>query len=153
MATPQKGKPKPSRIVGSVSRFAGTLVGTAVVAGKRIISSAVSPSKGQSGRHEGKTMRAPATQKKKAVRKTEIKVPKTKKKKVAKRKTTGSSGKSVAPKKGPTQSPAKRRKIATAGKKTTRRKTKKTAKSEKSSHPQVGLISGTAATMNVPIGK
>jgi len=153
MATPQKGEP--SKIIGSVSKFAGTLVGTAVVTGKRIIGSVAPPSKGPSDKPKKKTMQARSQRKKKAVRKTEAKVPKTKKKKkkVVKRKGTGSSGKSEASEKKPTQSPAKKKKGATAKKKTTRRKTEKTGKSEESSHSEDGLISEIGAGTDVPTGK
>ena len=81
MATPQNGESEPSRIIGSISKLAGALVGTAVVAGKRIIGEVTPPSKGPSDKPRGKTMQAPAKRRKKAVRKTEAKVPKTKKKK------------------------------------------------------------------------
>ena len=119
MATPQKGEP--SKIIGSVSKFAGTLVGTAVITGKRIIGSAKPSSEGPPDKPGEKTIRAPAKRKKKAVRKAETKVPKTKKKKkVVKRKPTGSSGKGVASKKKRTHSPAKKKKGVTPKKTTTR---------------------------------
>ena len=153
MTTPQNGEPEPSRIIGSISKLAGALVGTAVVTGKRIIGSVRPPSEGPSDKPGEKTVHAPAKRKKKAVRKTEIKIPKTKKKKVVKRKGTGSSGESGASKKKPTQSPAKKKKGATPKKETTRRKTKKTTKSEGSSHSQDGLISEIDTGTNVPIGK
>jgi len=153
MATPQNGEPGPSRIIGSISKLVGALVGTAVVTGKRIIGSVRPPSEGPSDKPGEKTVHAPAKRKKKAVRKTEIKIPKTKKKKVVKRKGTGSSGESGASKKKPTQSPAKKKKGATPKKETTRRKTKKTTKSEGSSHSQDGLISEIDTGTNVPIGK
>lgn len=112
MATPQKGEP--SGIIGSVSKFAGTLVGTAVITGKRIIGSAKPSSEGPPDKPGKKTIRAPAQKKKKAVRKAETKVPKTKKKKVVKRKPTGASKKKL------TQSPAKKKKGVTPKEKTTR---------------------------------
>ena len=108
MATPQNGEPEPSRIIRSISKLAGALVGTAVVTGKRIIGSVRPPSEGPSDKPGEKTVHAPAKRKKKAVRKTGIKIPKTKKKKVVKRKGTGPSGESGASKKKPTQSPAKK---------------------------------------------
>jgi len=138
MATPQNGEPEPSRIIGSISKLVGALVGTAVVTGKRIIGSVRPPSEGPSDKPGEKTVQAPAKRKKKAVRKTEIKIPKTKKKKVVKRKGTGSSGESGASKKKSTKSPAKK---------------KKTANSEGSSHSQDGLISEIDTGTNVPIGK
>ena len=153
MATPQNDEPEPSRIIRSISKLAGALVGTAVVTGKRIIGSVRPPSEGPSDKPGEKTVHAPAKRKKKAVRKTEIKIPKTKKKKVVKRKGTGSSGESGASKKTPTQSPAKKKKEATPKKKTTRREKKKTANSEGSSHSQDGLISEIDTGTNVPIGK
>ena len=113
MATPQNDEPEPSRIIRSISKLAGALVGTAVVTGKRIIGSVRPPSEGPSDKPGEKTVHAPAKRKKKAVRKTEIKIPKTKKKKVVKRKGTGSSGESGASKKTPTQSPATKKKGAT----------------------------------------
>jgi hypothetical protein len=118
MATPQKGEP--SKVIGSVSKFAGTLVGTAVITGKRIIGSATLSSKGPPDKSGGKTVRAPARKKRKAVRKTETKAPKTKKKKAVKRKGTGPSGKSVVSKKKRAHSPAKKKKGVTPKKATTR---------------------------------
>jgi len=153
MATPQNGEPEPSRIIRSISKLAGALIGTAVITGKRIIGSVRPPSEGPSDKPGEKTVHAPAKRKKKAVRKTEIKIPKTKKKKVVKRKGTGSSGESGASKKKPTQSPATKKKGATPKKKTTRREKKKTANSEGSSHSQDGLISEIDTGTNVPIGK
>ena len=153
MATPQNDEPEPSRIIRSISKLAGALVGTAVVTGKRIIGSVRPPSEGPSDKPGGKTVHAPPKRKKKAVRKTEIKIPKTKKKKVVKRKGTGSSGESGASKKTPTQSPAKKKKDATPKKKTTRRVKKKTANSKGSSNSQDGLISEIDTGTNVPIGK
>lgn len=153
MATPQNDEPEPSRIIRSISKLAGALVGTAVVTGKRIIGSVRPPSEGPSDKPGEETVHAPAKRKKKAVRKTEIKIPKTKKKKVVKRKGTGSSGESGASKKTPTQSPAKKKKDATPKKKTTRREKKKTANSKGSSHSQDGLISEIDTGTNVPIGK
>ena len=153
MATPHKDEPEPSRIIRSISKLAGALVGTAVVTGKRIIGSVRPPSEGPSDKPGEKTVHAPAKKKKKAVRKTEIKIPKTKKKKVVKRKGTGSSGESGASKKTPTQSPAKKKKDATPKKKTTRREKKKTANSKGSSNSQDGLISEIDTGTNVPIGK
>ena len=96
MATLQNDEP--SNVIGSISKFAGALVGTAVVTSKRIIGSVTPPSEDPSGKPKKKTMPARSQRKKKAVRKTEAKVPKTKKKKkkVVKRKGTGSSAKSKA---------------------------------------------------------
>jgi hypothetical protein len=153
MATPQNDESEPSRIIGSISKLAGALVGTAVVAGKRIIGEVTPPSKGPSDKLGGKTMQAPAKRRKKAVRKTETKVPKTKKKKVIKRKGTGSPQKSKTSKMKPAPSPAKKKKGVTPKKKTTSRKTKKrTAKGKVSSRFQ-NSRSSVDAKMNVPIGK
>ena len=121
MATPQKGEP--SKIIGSVSKFAGTLVGTAVITGKRIIGSATPSSEGPPDKPGKKTIRAPAQKKRKAAHKAETKVPKTKKKKVVKRKRTGSSDKSMASKKKRTHSPAKKKKGLTPKEKTTQNDT------------------------------
>ncbi len=118
MATPQKGEP--SKIIESVSKFAGTVVGSAVITGKRIIGSAKPSSKGSPNKPGGKTIRTPAKRKKKAVSKAETKVPKTKKKKVVKRKPSGSSGKGGVSKKKRTHSPAKKKKGVTPKKTTTR---------------------------------
>jgi len=136
MATPQNNEPL--KIIGSISKFAGTLVGTAVITGKRIIHSTIPPSKGQLNKSGKKTMQAPT---------------KRKKKKVVKRKGTGSSSKGGVSKKKPVQSPAKKKKATTPGKKTTRHKTKKIAKSEASSHSENSLTSKTGAGMNAPIEK
>ncbi len=153
MAIPQNGEPEPSRIIRSISKLTGALVGTAVITGKRIIGSIRPPSEGPSDKPGEKPVHTPAKRKKKAVRKTGTKIPKTKKKKVVKRKGTGPSGESGASKKKPTQSPATKKKVATPKKKTTRREKKKTAKSEGSSHSQDGLISEIDTGTNVPIGK
>ncbi len=134
MATRQNQKVESPKIIGAISKLAGTLVGTVAVTGKRIIGSVTPPSEGPSDKPEVKTMQVSVKRKKKAVRKTEIKVPKTKKKKVVKRKGTGSSGKSGVPKKKSAQFPAEKKKDTTSKKKTTHRKTKETAKSEGSSH-------------------
>ena len=58
MAVPQNGKHL--RIIGSISKFAGALVGTAVVASKRIIGSATPPNKG----HRTRLKKAPTPRKK-----------------------------------------------------------------------------------------
>ena len=118
MATPQNDEP--SGVIESVSKFAGTVVGSAVITGKRIIGSAKPSSKGPPDKPGKKTIRTPAKRKKKAVSKAETKVPKTKKKKVVKRKPTGSSGKGGVSKKKRTNSPAKKKKGVTPKKTTTR---------------------------------
>jgi len=122
MAIRQKDKSEPSKVIGSISKLAGTLVGTAVVTGKRIIKT-VSPSKaGSLGERRKKTPQAPGKKAKKAVRKTEgLKT----KKKIAKRKSTGPSQKTVTPKKKAVQSPAKKKKSVTPRKKVVRSPAKK----------------------------
>jgi len=151
MATAQNGEFL--SIIGSISKFAGALVGTAVITGKRIIGEAKPPSKGSSDKPKEKNIPAQTKRKKKVVRKAETKVPKTKKKKAVKRKPAGSSGKSGTSKKKPSGSPAKKKKITTRKKKTTRRKTKKIAKNEVSSPSQNGLTSETSAGTNTPTKK
>jgi len=61
MAAPQNGKPL--RIIGSIFKLAGTLVGTVVVTCKRIIGSST-PSKGPCGTSEKKPTQSPAKKKK-----------------------------------------------------------------------------------------
>jgi len=119
MATPQNDEP--SGIIESVSKFAGTVVGSAVITGKRIIGSAKPSSEGSPGKPGKKTIRAPAQKKKKAARKAETKALKTKK--VVKRKGTGSSDKNGASKKKRTHSPAKKKKGLTPNEKTTQNDT------------------------------
>ncbi len=87
MATPHKGEP--SKIIGSVSKFAGTLVGTAVVTGKRIVKTATQAEEEPLGKARKKTVRSPAGKKKKAAARTKAKSRKVKKK-VTKQKRTGS---------------------------------------------------------------
>ena len=65
-------------IIGSISKFAGALVGTAVIAGKRIICEAKPPSEGSSYKPKKKNIPAQTKRKKKVVRKTEAKAPKRK---------------------------------------------------------------------------
>jgi hypothetical protein len=133
-STPQNGEP--SRIIGAISKFAGTLVGSVVSAGNRIIGSGSAPVVAKP--------KAPVKGQKKAAGKPVSEGPK-KKEKVVKRKGTGSSGKSETFKKEPAQSPTKKKKAP--------KKTKKTAKNELSNHAQGSLISETGAEMNVPIEK
>lgn len=149
MATPQNSES--SRIIGSISKLAGALVGTVVVAGKRIVRATTS--EGPLDKPKEKTIRAPAKRKKKAVGKTKTKVLKVKKKKAIKRKPAGSSGKGGASKKRSAQSPAKNKQGATPRKKTTHRKIKKTAKNKVSSYSQDNLKSQADAETNVPTGE
>lgn len=136
MATPQNDEFL--SIVGSISKFAGALVGTAVITGKRILGEAKPPSEGSSDKLRKKNIPAQTN---------------TKKKKAVKRKPAGSSGKSGASKKKPARSPAKKKKIATPKKKTVKRKTKKATKNELTSNSPDGLISETSAETTVPIEK
>ena len=108
MATPQNDEH--SKVIGAISKFAGTLAGTAVVTGKRIIGSVKPTSEGPSDKPKKKTMQARSQRKKKAVRKTEAKVPKTKKKKkkVVKQKEQAHPLRARHPKRN--QSPAKKKK-------------------------------------------
>ncbi len=146
MATSQKGES--SGTIGSMSKFAGTLVGTVVVTGKRIIGSAATkPKKKAVKRKPAGSSGKGGTPKKKQAQSPAKK----KKKKVAKRKPAGSSGKGGASKKKQAQSPAKKKKSATPKKKKTARKKKKKAKSKASSHSQSRLISQVGAETNVPI--
>ena len=141
MAAPQNKEL--SGIIGAIFKFIGVLVGTVVITGKRIIDLGTSPGEGTSD-----------NPKKKSVRKTKAKVPKTKKKKEVKRKSTGPSGKGGASVKKSTRSPAKKKKkTSTPKKKTTPRKTKKTAKSEASSHSHDDLTSKASTGTNKPSEK
>jgi hypothetical protein len=151
MPTPKKGKPEPSRVIGSISKLVGTVVGTTVVTGKRVIRSVKSSNNSPLNKPGEKTVHAPTKKKKKAVSKTGVKAPKTKKKKVVKRKGTGSSDVSGASQKTPKQSSAKKKKGSTTKKKTAHRETKKTARSKGVSRSQVNLISETDTGTNVPI--
>ena len=92
MATKQSRKVKPPKVIGAISEFAGVLVGTAVVTGKRIVKTAA---------HAGEELSSKP-------RKKAVRVPARKKKKVAKKKSTGPGHKSKGPRKGPAQSPAKK---------------------------------------------
>jgi len=98
MATRQSQKIEPPKVIGAISKFAGVLVGTAVVTGKRIVKTAA-----QAGEEPSPKPR----KKKKAAVKTKAKGRKLKKK-VAKKKNTGPRRKSKGPGKGPAQSPAKK---------------------------------------------
>ena len=138
MATSQKGES--SGTIGSISKLAGTLVGTVVVTGKRIIGSAATKPKKKAVKRKP----AGSSGKGGAPKKNRAQSPaKKKKKKVAKRKPAGSSGKGGAPKKKRAQSPAKKKKGAIPK--------KKKAKSKASSHSQNRLISQVGAETNVPI--
>ncbi len=152
MPTAKKGKPEPLKVVGSISKLVGTVVGTTVVTGKRVIRSVKPSGEEPSNKPGGKTAHAPAKKKKVAVGDTGTKTTTTKKKKVTKRKGTGSSGVGGASKKTTAKSPAKKKKVAARRKKTTRRTTKKATRGEGLSDAKTGLISEKDTGMNVPIG-
>ena len=115
MVARRKNLSKTSKIIESASRFAGAVVGTAVVTSKRIAKNAAMPSEAPSKGVKTKS----AKKKKKAVKATPIaKKVKKVKKKVAKRKKTASPKKAPVSKKKSTQSsPGKKKTVA--------RKTKK----------------------------
>jgi len=101
MATPRNRKVKPPKVIGAISQFAGALVGTAVVTGKRIVKTAAQAGGEPPAKPGKKSVRAPA--KKKATVKPKVRKAK---KKAAKNKHTGSAGKGKTPRKGSAQSPA-----------------------------------------------
>jgi len=103
MATRRNQKVEPPKVIGAISQFAGALVGTAVVTGKRIVKTASQAGGEPSAKPRKKSVRAPA--KKRAPVKTKLrKVTK----KVARKKDTGSAVKVKTPVKGATQSPTKK---------------------------------------------
>ena len=151
MPTTKKGKPEPLKVVGSISKLVGTVVGTTVVTGKRVIRSVKPSGESPSKKLGGKTAHAPAKKKKAAVGETGAKT--TTKKKVTKRKGTNSSGVSGASKKTIAKSPAKKKKVAARKKKTTHRKTKKATISGGLGDSKVGLKSEIDSETNVSIGR
>ena len=80
MATRQSQKIEPPKVIGAISKFAGALVGIAVVTGKRIVKTAAQAGEEPSAKPEGKSARAPAKKRKKAAVKTKAKGRKVKKK-------------------------------------------------------------------------
>ncbi len=114
IAARQSQKVEPPKVIGVISKFAGSLVGTAVITGKRIVKTAVPADEEPSAKPRKKSVRAPAKKRKKASVKTKAKGRKVKKKaakkKVVKKKSTGPTGKSTKPRKGPAQSPATKQK-------------------------------------------
>jgi hypothetical protein len=86
MATRQSKKIEPPKVIGAISKFAGTLVGTAVVTGKRIVKTATQAEEEPLGKARKKTVRRPAGKKKKAIAKTKTKGRKVKKKTAARTK-------------------------------------------------------------------
>jgi hypothetical protein len=144
MVAQKSRQPKSSKIIGSISKGAGVLVGTAVVTGKRIIGTVISP--------RADKLQAPAEGKKKVTGKPVSKGPK-KKKKAVKRKATSPSAKSPASKKKSTRVSAKSKQSVTSKKKTAGTKIKKTVKSEGLSPSRKAHVSGTGAGTNVPVGE
>jgi len=119
MATRENDKIEPSKIVGAISKLAGTLVGTAVVTGKRIVRN-VTPPSGASSELKEKSVQARAKRKKRVTRK--------KKKKAVKRKGTSQARKGGTSKEKSVQAPAKSKKRVTRKEETKGRKTKKKRK-------------------------
>jgi len=109
MATRQSQKVEPPKVIGAISKFAGALVGTAVVTGKRIVKTAAQTGEEPSAKPKKKSVRAPAKKRRKAAVKTKAKGRKVKKK-ATKKKSTGPRRKSKTSGKGPAQSPAKKQK-------------------------------------------
>jgi hypothetical protein len=109
MATRQNDKTELSKIVGAISKLAGTVVGTAVVTGKRVVKN-VTPSGGASSEPGKKSAQAPAKRKKKAAPKKKTQGRKARKKKPARKAgTKGQKAKKkrkIAKKKG--TSPARK---------------------------------------------
>ena len=98
MATQGSGKQKPSNSIGAVSKFAGTLVGTAVYAGKKVVETLVSGEKKPSAKPKAKAepIKVPAEKKEAAAAVKPAKRRKVKKKKkAAKRKKKATVKKSV----------------------------------------------------------
>jgi hypothetical protein len=151
MPTTKKGKSEPAKVIGSISKLVGTVVGTTVVTGKRVIRSVKSSNDNRPKKSDVKSTSTPAKKRKKAVRKAGVKTSTTKKKKVTKRKGTGSSGVSGASKKITSKSPAKKKKVATRKKITTRRTTKKATSSKGLNDSQIDLKPEIDTGTNVPI--
>ncbi|HIJ66794.1 MAG TPA: hypothetical protein HPP87_03095 [Planctomycetes bacterium] len=103
MATRRKQQAGPSQVIGAVSKFAGVLVGTAVVTGRRIIKTVSQPDQGRQAKPGKKSVQAPAG--KKATGKTKGRKAE---KKAAKKKETGPAGKAKTSPKTSEQSPAKK---------------------------------------------
>jgi hypothetical protein len=105
MATRQSQKVEPPKVIGAISKFAGTLVGTAVVTSKRIVKTAVSAHEKPSARPGEKSIWASAKKRKKTSVKANAKGRKIKKKaakkKATKKKSTGPRRKSKTSRKEP----------------------------------------------------
>jgi hypothetical protein len=110
MATRQNDKTELSKIVGAISKLAGTVVGSAVVTGKRVVKN-VTPSSGASSGLGKKSTQTPAKRKKKAAPKKKAKSRKAKKKrKIVKRKGTSRPRTRGTSEEKSVQAPAKRKK-------------------------------------------
>ena len=105
MATRKSQKVKPPKVIEAISKFAGALVGTAVVTSKRIVKTAAQAGEEPSPKPRKKSVRVPA--KKKAAVKTKTKGRKVKKK-VAKKKSTGPGHKDKTSIRGSAQPTAKK---------------------------------------------
>lgn len=110
MATRQSDKTELSKIVGAISKLAGTVVGTAVVTGKRVAKN-VKPRGGASSELGKKSMQTPAERKKKATPKKKAQGRKAKKKgQIVKRKETSRPRKRGTSKEKSLQAPARKKK-------------------------------------------
>jgi len=96
MAKRQSQKVEPPKVIGAISKFAGTLVGTAVVTSKRIVKTAVSAEEKPSARPGDKSVRASAKKRKKTSVKTKAKGRKIKKKSTGPRQKSKTSHKKPA---------------------------------------------------------
>jgi len=65
MAARRSQKVEPPKVIGAISKFAGALVGTAVVTGKRIVKPPAQADKKPSAKPRKKSVRAPAKKRKK----------------------------------------------------------------------------------------
>ena len=102
MATRKSQKVEPPKVIGAISEFAGTLVGTAVVMGKHIVKTSAQAGDEPSSKPRKKVVPAPTKKKEKAAVKTEAKS------QTVKKKSTGPRRKSMGPSKEPVKSPAKK---------------------------------------------
>ncbi len=110
MATRQNDKTELSKIVGAISKLAGTVVGTAVVTGKRVTKNVTLPG-GASSDLGKKSTQTPAKRKKKATPKKKVKGRNAKKKrKIVKQKGTGQPRKHGTSEEKSVQAPAKKKK-------------------------------------------
>ena len=107
MAIRKSQKVKPPKVIEAISEFAGALVGTAVVTGKRIVKTAAQADEVPSPKPRKKTAQTPTMKKKKTAVKTKVKGRKVKKK-VAKKKSTGLGHKGKTSIKGSAQPTAKK---------------------------------------------